>query len=336
MPRLQQPERHRAIGMLSAGASVRHVANTFNVNQTTISRLSLRLRTTGSVNDAPRSGRPRCLTNAEERFIRLSSLRDRFRPATAIAYDLNRTANLNVTAQTVRNRLHQSGLDARRPEIGIPLTRGHRRLRRDWAQVHQRWTMAQWRNVLFSDESRFSLDFADRRRRVWRRCNERYARCCIAEHDRYGGGSVMVWGAISWNHRSDLVVVDGNLNADRYVNQILRPHVVPLARRYNLQFQQDNARPHTARLSRDFLMNQNIDKLPWPARSPDLAPIEHVWDILGRNVRSRHDVRTRPQMIAALRREWAAIPQNEIRTTIGSMRRRCTACMRADGGHTSY
>ena len=64
----------------------------------------------------------------------------------------------------------------------------------------------------------------------------------------------MVWGAVSWNHRSDLVVVDGNLNADRYVNQILRPHVVPLARRYHLQFQQDNARPHTARLSRDFLI----------------------------------------------------------------------------------
>ena len=100
--------------------------------------------------------------------------------------------------------------------------------------------------------SRFSLDFADRRRRVWRRRNERYAKCCIAEHDRYGGGSVMVWGNVSWNYKSDLVVIDGNLNAQRYVNKILRPHGVLLVRCYNLLFQQDNARAHTARISRDF------------------------------------------------------------------------------------
>ena len=54
--------------------------------------------------------------------------------------------------------------------------------------------------------------------------------------------------------------------------------------------------------------NQNIVTLPWIARSPDLAPIEHVWDKLGCNVRYHHDVRPRPQMITALRHEWAAIP----------------------------
>ena len=174
--------------------------------------------------------------------------------------------------------------------IGVQLTHNHRRLRLQWTRTHQRWNMAQWRTVLFSYESRFSLDFADRCRRVWRRRNERYVRCCTAEHDRYGGGSVMVWGAVSWNHKSDLVVIDGNLKAQRYVNEILRPNVLPLVRRYNLIFQQDNARPHTARISTDFINNQNIWNLPWPARSPDLSPIEHVCDILGRNVRSRHHV----------------------------------------------
>lgn len=336
MPRLQTFERDRAIGMLSAGQTVANVARAFNVNPATIVRLRHRFQTTGSVSDAPRSGRPRSLSNADDRYIRLSSLRDRFRPATSITNDLNRTRNVNVTAQTVRNRLHQSGLNARRPEIAVQLTDNHRRLRRQWAQMHQRWNMAQWRTVLFSDESRFNLDFADRRRRVWRRRNERYARCCILEHDRYGGGSVMVWGAVSWNRKSDLVVIDGNLNAQRYVNEILRPNVLPLVRRYNMIFQQDNARPHTARVSRDFLNNHNIRNLPWPARSPDLSPIEHVWDLLGRNVRSHHHVRTRQQMIAALRQEWNAIPQNSIRTIIGSMRRRCMACIRANGGHTSY
>ena len=77
-----------------------------------------------------------------------------------------------------------------------------------------------------------------------------------------------------------------------------------------------------AHLSRDFLTNQNIITLPWPARSLDLAPIERVWDILLRFVRSRNNVRTCPQKIDVLRPEWGGITQNDIRTIIGSMFRR--------------
>lgn len=331
MPRLSQEERSRALGLLDAGFSVRNVARLFNVNHTTISRLR-------SVADMPRSGRPRCLTDADERYVRIASLRDRFRPATSIANEINRLRPTNVSAQTVRNSLHRACLRARRPEIGIPLSENHRRLRQEWATRHQRWTMARWRDVLFSDESRFNIDFADGRRRTWRRRNERFSRCCIAQRNRYGGGSVMVWGAISWNHRTELVVINGNLNAQQYCNQILHPHVIPFIRRYGqrLVFQQDNARPHTARATQQFLQTNNIAVLPRPARSPDLLPFEHVWDILGRNVRSRHNARNIQELGNALQIEWNAIPQNDIRNVIGSMRRRCNACVQAGGGHTRY
>ena len=89
-----------------------------------------------------------------------------------------------------------------------------------------------------------------------------------------------------------------------------------------------------ARLSSD-LLNQNIVTLPWPARSPDLVPIELVWDILACNVRYNHDVRPRVQIITALCLEWAAVHQNDIITIIGLMRHHSTACMRPDGGLTS-
>ena len=78
------------------------------------------------------------------------------------------------------------------------------------------------------------------------------------------------------------------------------------------------------------------EQLPWPARSPDLAPIEHVLDIVSRNARSHNNVRTNHQMIAKLRRHLGAIAQNDKRTIIGSMLRWCTACVRADGGHNAY
>ena len=91
MPILQSFERGRAIGMVSVGTSVRTVARAFNVNQTIISRLRHKFQTTGTVSDALRAGRPRSLSNAEDRYIRLSSLRDRFQPATSVTSDFNRT-----------------------------------------------------------------------------------------------------------------------------------------------------------------------------------------------------------------------------------------------------
>ncbi|GFT32090.1 uncharacterized protein TNCV_3468961 [Trichonephila clavipes] len=84
-------------------------------------------------------------------------------------------------------------------------------------------------------------------------------------------------GAIAYDSRSTLIVMRGTLTGQRYVDDILRPHVGPFLNGLpGAIFQQDNARPHTARVSQDFL--RHFQTLPCPARSPDLSPLEHVWD----------------------------------------------------------
>ncbi|GFV78170.1 transposable element Tcb2 transposase [Trichonephila clavipes] len=91
----------------------------------------------------------------------------------------------------------------------------------------------------------------------------------------------MVWGAIAYNTRSALVLIHGTMTALRYIHDILQPHVLLLMQRLpGAIFQQDNARSHTARVSQDCLLT--VTTLPWPARSPDLSPIEHIWDHLRR------------------------------------------------------
>ncbi|GFU00259.1 transposable element Tcb2 transposase [Trichonephila clavipes] len=87
--------------------------------------------------------------------------------------------------------------------------------------------------------------------------------------------SVMVWGGIAYDSQSTLIVMRGTLTGQRYVDDILRPHVGPFLNGLpGAIFQQDNARPHTARVAQDFL--RPFQTLPWPARSPDLSPVEHV------------------------------------------------------------
>ncbi|XP_070195944.1 uncharacterized protein [Littorina saxatilis] len=137
---------------------------------------------------------------------------------------------------------HEAGLRARRPHRGAVLTRRHRQNRVQWGNQHLRWTVRNhWRHVWFSDESYFLLQRHDGRRRVYRRVNERYAPNCVDEAPVHGGGGVMVWGAINTAGRSTLVHVQGRITAQRYVEEILRPHALPLLADQDAIFQQDNA-----------------------------------------------------------------------------------------------
>ena len=132
---------------------------------------------TGSTEDLPRSGRPRVTTPAQDRYILNQHLRNRFLTATATAYVTPGTHNPRISAQTVRNRLAENNLRARRPYVGKVLTDRHRRDRLQWADRHT--TRQDRRTILFSDESRFALSNSDGRIRVYRRRNDRYADCCV-------------------------------------------------------------------------------------------------------------------------------------------------------------
>jgi transposase len=103
------------------------------------------------------------------------------------------------------------------------------------------------------------------------------------------------------------------------------------------EFQQDNARPHVARICMAYLNQENINTMDWPSKSPDLSPIENLWDELGRRVNQRpHPPQNVVQLQQALLHEWQHIPQARIQHLFHSMRRRCNALVAARGGHIGY
>ncbi len=167
------------------------------------------------------------------------------------------------------------------------------------------------------------LHRADGRQRVLRCVGERFADVNVVDQVAHGGGGVMVWAGICYGQRTQVHFTDGILNAQRYRDEILRPIVVPFIHDHHLMLQHDNARPHVARICTQFLEAENIPVLAWPAYSPDMSPIEHVWDALDRRIRQRVPVPANIQQLRTdIEEEWTNIPQATINNLINSMRRR--------------
>ncbi|GFU52998.1 transposable element Tcb2 transposase [Trichonephila clavipes] len=192
-----------------------------------------------------------------------------------------------------------------------------------WCREHRNWRDNEWGRVLFTDESRFSLSSDSHRILIWRERGSRNHPSNIIERDRYGGHGVLVSGGIMLGSRTDLHIFNaGSVNGTRYCNEILLPYVRLFRGAMGLQFlfMDDNAPWHRTVAAKQLLESEDIERMDWPARSPDLNPIEHVWDFLGRRLAAR----TLPpvtirELRLALQYEWAAMPQQLIDTLILSM-----------------
>ncbi|GFX26704.1 transposable element Tcb2 transposase [Trichonephila clavipes] len=205
-----------------------------------------------------------------------------------------------------RKTTRKANLKSKHPFRALPLTPENRQLRLQWCQARSMWNVTDWQKVVFSDESRFVLGTDDNRVRVWRRP--------------------------AYDSRSTLIVMRGTLTGQRYVDDIHRLHVGPLLNGLpGAIFQQDNARPPTARVAQNFLRFSQT--LPCSALSPDLSPVEDVWDQLKRQMPSCHSVY---DLELAVQDLWAHLPQDNIRCLINSMSDRVAACIAAGGGPTRY
>ncbi|GFT72587.1 transposable element Tcb1 transposase [Trichonephila clavipes] len=180
---------------------------------------------------------------------------DRSVTSRTIAQHIESVTHHSVSARTIRRHLQQSGLSARRPLLGLPLTQSHRRLCRQWCDERRIW-VAEWNEDVFTDESSICLEHHDGRIRVWRYRGERMLNSCVMHHHIGPASGIMVCGGIGYHSRTPLVRIAGTLNSQRYISQVLEPLVLPyLQGLATAIFQQDNARPHVARIVQRFFVN---------------------------------------------------------------------------------
>ncbi len=141
-----------------------------------------------------------------------------------------------------------------------------------WAKAHLKWTVSKWKSVQWSE---FDILVGNHGHRVLRSRKEGHLPACY-EHSVQKPASLMVWGCISAYGLGSLHVLEGTINAERYI-KILEQHLLSSRRRV---FEQDNSKPHTADITTAWLRSRRVPLLNWPACSTDLSPIENIWRII--------------------------------------------------------
>lgn len=155
----------------------------------------------------------------------------------------------DVSVKTIRRALKGKGLGAYRRRQKFYLN--HAAARRKWAKEHREWTVKDWKRVVYSDESKFNLHGSDGNRWVWRERGKGFDRRYMDAHEKYGGGSVMVWGCMTQFGFERLVRIQGKMDAEKYVSILEDGLLHTLDDHFllpsNILFQQDNDRKHTSR-----------------------------------------------------------------------------------------
>ncbi|GBM58368.1 hypothetical protein AVEN_185479-1 [Araneus ventricosus] len=278
---LTEFERGRVVGLREGGFSFRDIAERLDRNVPTVHDCWQQWSREGIASKRQGDGRPSGITAMEDRHVRRMVVAHR----TACAAEIRAEVDTTVTQRTDTYRFIQGQLRTRRPVACIPLTPNHCRLQRERCQSRTHWR-TECRSVVFSHESRFSLGASDGRALVIRSSGERLQPTCLQPRHTGPTPGVMVWGDISYDSRSTLVVIPCTLITNLYVSLVIQSVVLPFMDSIEgFVFQQDNARRHTAVVSQHDL--QSVDMLSWTAISSDISPIEHVRDIIGRQLQ-RH------------------------------------------------
>lgn len=250
---ISQERRAVIVALHKENLSNRAIASRVCCDRRTVDRILLRYETGESLTPRQKSGRPRKTTARDNSIMVRMVLRDRRITAASIRAEMHHR-NVNVSARTVRRRLLKAGFTARRPIRKPYLTNKMKKKRLEWAKAHRYWTVQQWKNVLWSDESKFNLYSNDGRRLVRRRPGEALHPDCIERTTKHPT-SVMIWACFSWYGVGRFHVCESTVNQHEYLN-ILRTRALPSIRdmteRNGLQlsdivFQDDSAPCHRAR-----------------------------------------------------------------------------------------
>lgn len=320
------------------GDSQREIAKKVLLCRETVRSIINKYKNTKCIGNLFGRGRKRKTTITTDRLIQRKLKLDRRKSASSVTSELENELGILISESTVRRRAHEVGLFGRVARKKPFVSKSNRLKRLKYAKEMLIQPFDYWDTVIWSDESKFNLFGSDGKIMVWRNRNEEFDPKCTVPTVKHGGGSVMVWGCFTKKGVGKLCILDRTM--DRfYYRQILEDNLLPSIQQLglgsNFTFMHDNDPKHTSALVKDWLRNNGIQVLQWPSSSPDLNPIEHVWDVLEDRLKKHHP-KNKTELALHLVEEWNKIELSVLTKLVSSVPSRLNECIKMKGYPTRY
>lgn len=324
--------------LLDKKLSVREIAVKLGVGKTSVSKIRKELNKNQNLS---KGGRKHKLTDAEQKFAVKLIERGSVTNATEATKIVNRASNKQVSRHTVIRVLKRSGFMAVTKKKKPKLLKRHKIARLNFCEKYKNYTVADWKAVFFSDETKINRIGSDGHQYAWKKKGSPLKDHQVIGTVKFGGGNLMVWGCFCYDGLGKIIKIDGKMTAAMYC-EILKQGYLRSVRMHgkslkDVVFQHDNDPKHTAKITKQYIKTRRIRVLDWPSMSPDLNPIENLWSILKRQL-NQYD--SEPNGMSELwdrvEHEWSKISQETCKKLIESMPRRIYAVIKAKGSYTKY
>ena len=331
-------QKENILSLASHGHSTCHIASKLGVSQPTVFRVLQKLL---SNQQTPSAGCPCKLSSTAKCSIITQITTGKAANAVQVTNNINTTISNSVSSETVRRVLKKHSFKAVMKKKKPLLSPRHRKQRLAFALKYKEWTVEDWKRVIWSDETKINRIASDGRQWMWKKAGEGLVEREVQGTVKFGGENIMVWGCISWEGVGRLAEVEGRMDAQQYVD-ILKDNLLPTMEESNIPlenliFQQDNDPKHTSKKAQKWMEDHYITLLDWPAQSPDLNPIEHLWQHLKKQL-CQYETPAQGvwKVWKRVEKEWREIEPEVCQKLIESMPRRIGAVIKAKGGHTKY
>lgn len=328
-------ERVLIFQMWKNGSTMNKIAKQLNVSR---KRVQNAIKKAKQTKPTPENrGRPRKTSARLDREITLKVKKDPFLSAPRLKEMVSSQYNIKLSASTIKRRLCDAKLNGRIAKKKPHVSKRNIEKRLTFAKSHRDRDDKWWRNVLWSDESKFNRFSSDGKVYVRRPPNQENNPKYTLKTVKHGGGNVIVWGCFSWYGVGPLFRINGIMNAEMY-KHILKDVMLPYARSdmpLIWKFMHDNDPKHTAKIIKKFIEKEKISILEWPPQSPDLNPIENLWNTIDKRI-DRSKATNLDNFWEEIQKAWYSISEAECRCLVSSMGRRCEAVLKNKGFPTKY